>query len=340
MLNSIIIQDKVLKDYGQITTIADRTRCLLNHQIHNWELAAKGYDSLASVEVREFEFDDHVIKVQYNPGRIISTSANVDDESIKKRKCFLCYQNLPAEQKAVAYYRDYLILVNPFPIFPEHFTIPKVDHVPQNIMNNLDGLINLAHDIGEYYTVFYNGPRCGASAPDHMHFQAGLNNFMPITGECEDIVARRGDLIFSDNELNLNIVFNSHRAFVVIESMNKSKIKDSFQKVYRTLKSLHEDEDNEPMLNVICTYNLKKWKMIIFPRSRHRPDYYFKEGRQKLLISPASVDLGGVCITPREEDFKKITRDLLSDVLRQVSVSRELYEYFKKNLSETFSVTD
>ena len=120
------------------------------------------------------------MKVQFNPGRYISTSAKVDEKSINDRKCFLCPANLPEEQKGILYEEEYLILGNPFPIFPEHFTIPNINHVPQQIKNNFPLMLKLTKDLSKHYVVLYNGPKCGASAPDHFHFQAGTKNFMPI----------------------------------------------------------------------------------------------------------------------------------------------------------------
>ena len=328
MLEKVIVEEQNFKGKN----LAERTKAFFKQQSESWEFAKRGYESLGSVQVKEFEFDDYIIKVQFNPGRITSTSAKVDEDSIKKRKCFLCYENLPEEQKGIPYFRDYMILVNPYPIFPEHFTIPKIDHVPQYLEGNFNGMLNLARDIGEFYTVFYNGPGCGASAPDHMHFQAGLRNFMPIEKQRETLLKKRKSLIYLNEDIKIHGVSGYPGKFFHIEGNDKKKVNEYFHKLYNIFLKLNGQSKEEPMMNVLCNYENKKWRLIIFPRMKHRPDYFFKEGDAQLLISPAAVDFGGVVITPREEDFDKLSKDMLIKIFRQVSISSEIFEYYKKEI--------
>ncbi len=315
-------------------TIADKTRSLLKSQVGSWEMARNGYSSLSQVQVKEFEFDGYTVKVQFNPGRIISTSAKVDKKSIEARKCFLCYENLPPDQKGIPYFRDYLILVNPFPIFPEHLTIPKIDHVPQYIEGNMQGMLNLTKDIGEYFTVFYNGPKCGASAPDHMHFQAGRRNFMPLDAELNELLKTPGNGLYSNKSVSIHSVSNYIGKFFLFEGSDKKELISYFLKFYKAIKSLDSSSHDEPMLNILCGYTGKDWRIIVFPRMKHRPDYYFMEGDSQILISPASVDFGGVLITPREEDFNKMDKEIILKIFRQVSISPEIFEYYRKKLRE------
>lgn len=333
-LENVFADEKLL----QGKTIADKVRWLLNYQRDGWELAKNGYSSLEQVEVKQFEFDNYIIKVQFNPGRIVSTSAKVDKKSIEERKCFLCYANLPQDQKGIPYFRDYLILINPFPIFPEHLTIPKIDHVPQYIEGNLNGMLNLTKDIGEYYTVFYNGPRCGASAPDHMHFQAGIKNFMPIDTELDELIKNRKSILFEKDSLKIYGISDYIGKFFLIEGNERKSIIEYFLKFYRVLESLDADDPDEPMMNIICSYINKKWRVIIFPRMKHRPDYYYREEESQYLISPAAVDFGGVLITPREEDFKKINKDIIIKIFRQVSISPEIFEFYRKKLKKDINL--
>lgn len=332
-LENVFADEKTLEG----KTLADRTRSLLKNQIDTWELAKGGYSSLEQVEFKEFEFDNFTVKVQFNPGRIVSTSAKVDKKSIESRKCFLCYENLPKDQKSIPYFRDYLILVNPFPIFPEHFTIPKIDHVPQYIEGNMNGMLNLTKDIGEYYTVFYNGPRCGASAPDHMHFQAGLKNFMPLDSEIDSLLKNKTSILLANDTVKVYGVPGYMGKFFLLEGSDKKLLIEGFLKLYKVLQSLDRNSTEEPMVNIISSYKNKTWRIIVFPRMKHRPDYYFMEGESQLLISPASVDFGGVMITPREEDFKKINKDIIVKIFRQVSISGEIFEYYRTKLSEVFN---
>jgi ATP adenylyltransferase/5',5'''-P-1,P-4-tetraphosphate phosphorylase II len=212
-------KDKLINNKNSHTeTLSSQIKSLLDSQIVDWELAKNNYKGLESVKVKEFSFDGFSIKVQFNPSRIISTSAKVDAKSIQERKCFLCKENLPKDQRGIEYKNEYIILVNPFPIFPEHFTIPKVDHKPQRIKENFEDILDLSKDLQDRYAVFYNGPKCGASAPDHMHFQAGIKNFMPVDYEFESIqkinLSNYGKVKISYTESYL-------RNFISLESSDK-----------------------------------------------------------------------------------------------------------------------
>lgn len=333
----VLISEKELNQYTVEKNLAERTKALFYHQKDNWRLAAKGYESLETVMVREFDFENLTVKVQYNPGRIQSSSARVDEKSISERPCFLCYQNLPAEQKGIRYEKDYLILVNPYPIFPEHFTIPRTKHLPQLIEKNFEAMLNLSKELGKYYTVFYNGPKCGASAPDHMHFQAGVKDFMCIDNEFDSIVADRGETLFENHKISVHGVQGYLRKFISIESISFKNAVNAFEKIYRVLSRIKNQPDAEPMLNILSSYEDGMWRVIIFPRHKHRPTYFYEEGARKLLLSPAAVDLGGVMITPREEDFNKITSDQILDIFRQVSITSEMYDYISTNIKRALS---
>ncbi|MBA4405916.1 DUF4922 domain-containing protein [bacterium] len=293
---------------------------LFELQVNYWSLASNGYQSLAAVQTKQFEFDNFEIEAHFNPGRIISSSAKVDAKSIEARPCFLCTDNLPEEQKAVKIVNDYILLVNPFPIFLKHFTIPLVKHIPQAIYSEIENMLTISSMLGKGYTVFYNGPRCGASAPDHMHFQAGNFGFMKIDNGYKRIQNTYGKVIFEDAELATTSITGCLRNFISVESNNFLKIAEEFKRIYDVLRIGSSGE--EPMMNIICSYD-NHWRLLIFPRSRHRPSYFFAEGDEKILISPAAVDLGGVCIFPREEDFNKITKELIVDIFDQVTLNND-----------------
>lgn len=316
-------KDKLINNKNpQTETLSSQIKNLLDSQIVDWELAKNNYKGLESVKVKDFSFDGFSIKIQFNPSRIISTSAKVDPKSIQERKCFLCKENLPKEQTGIDYKNEYIILVNPFPIFPEHFTIPKVDHKPQRIKENFEDILDLSKDLQDRYAVFYNGPKCGASAPDHMHFQAGIKNFMPVDYEFESI--QKITLSNSDN-LKISYTENYLRNFISLESPDKIEITKAFNKVYDSIEQV-EAKDDEPMMNVVASYQNDEWRIIVFPREKHRPSHYFEEGEKQILLSPASVDLGGVCITPREDDFNRITKRDIKDILTQVGVGKEKFD--------------
>lgn len=336
MPNNVLIKESELQKYAKGSSLSDKTNALLDQQIDNWSLAKENYSVLDQVQLKAFEFDNFIVKVQFNPCRIISTSAKVDDKSIRARDCFLCKDNLPAEQRGLAYFRDYLILVNPYPIFPKHLTIPKFDHIPQRIKINLEGMLNLTKDFAKSFTVFYNGPKCGASAPDHMHFQAGQKDYIPIDYGYKQLLENSGEEIFSNSKLTVNGVVNYLCPFFSIESKEIKSIVRAFEKIYYVFDEFSAEDDPEPMVNIITSFENGTWRVLIFPRSKHRPAQYFTEGANQILVSPASVDIGGICVTPRESDFEKMNSDLILNIFRQVCISKEIYEYFKKNIVEDF----
>ena len=171
-------------------SLADLSFLSLKNKNQSGGILADAYESLDSVKVREIHCDGFSTLLQFNPKRIVSTSANVDDKSVRERKCFLCLENLPEEQKGVLYRDEFLILCNPAPIFPRHFTISTVRHTPQEIGKFIGTLLSLAKELSPEFTVFYNGPRCGASAPDHMHFQASPSWSIPVERDAEDVQRR------------------------------------------------------------------------------------------------------------------------------------------------------
>ena len=296
----------------------------LNEQKENWPLAKNNYKGLEKVEEKEFKFDGFKIKVQFNPERISSTAAKVDKESIKKRACFLCEKNRPIEQKKNDLDENYSLLVNPFPILKEHFTIVKNEHIDQDFINHIGEMVRISETL-EGYSVFYNGPKSGASAPDHMHFQAGENNFMPIETEYLERKKNYGELVTWNGRFEVYRFNHYLRKMISIEADRAQDIVSASQIFYRYLERLQADE-KEPMLNAICIYKNKKYRLHIFPRKQHRPSQFFAEGKEQLLISPGAVDMGGVIITPRKEDFDKITKEDIISIYKQVSLDDLVFD--------------
>ena len=332
MLQKILFKDKEAKIHLENDEYADAAKVLFRHQRLDWSMLADGYESLSLQKYKEFEFDGFTIKVQFNPGRIHSTGAMVDKESINNRKCFLCSENRPEEQKAIQYKKDYLIICNPFPILPEHFTIPHINHVPQRIKNSFGIMLSLTKDISKYYNIFYNGPKCGASAPDHLHFQAGTKNFFPIEDVISYLRNEFGTTLTDEIGLKVTGIDDGLRKFILIEGIKGRDVQYAFETFYKVYKMISK-ENEEPMMNIVSTYIEKKgWKVIFYLRSKHRPSFYFKEGIEKILLSPASTDLSGICVTPREEDFDKITKEDVVKIFREVSPGKEEFEFIKAGL--------
>lgn len=287
---------------------------LIRSQIGEWDLAAKNYGSLKKVKVKTFDFGDYHIDIQFNAERIVSSAAKVDAQSIEARPCFLCQKNLPPQQRGIFIDNEYLVLVNPFPIFPEHLTIPNVIHTDQRIIGNFGSMLDLAARLDDF-VIFYNGPKCGASAPDHLHFQAGNKGFLPIEDDFANIkccreVRRIGSVTISHWP-------HYHRGIITLNSNDKVGLINCFNQIYAKLQVMNPDED-EPMLNIMATFEHGEWIIYIFPRTLHRPAQYFETVEKQIVLSPASVDMGGVLITPREEDFNKISEKDVIDIFSQV----------------------
>lgn len=289
---------------------------LFDEQLHSWEMARSNYDALKQVREKEVVVNGCRYKIQFNPARIISSAAKVDDQSIRERKCFLCLNHLPPAQRGMAVNGHYLILINPFPIFPKHLTVPDLEHVEQRILLRFGDMLDLAQK-ADGYVVFYNGPKCGASAPDHAHFQAGNKGFLPIETEWQEKI---GETVVELPGGILRTLSDYPRTTLVIEATNKVDAMTLFGIVYGAME-LTPGSD-EPMMNVLTWMEEEKWIVCIFPRHKHRPSCYAAEGAANILISPASVDMGGVFITPQEKDFEKITAEDVATILGEVCLPR------------------
>jgi len=295
--------------------LSEQIEKLYKQQLADWPMAGNNYAALDDVIIRTLMFSDHVIRLQYNPKRIISSSARVDPKSVSERPCFLCPVNRPREQHSIPYRDEYLLLVNPYPIFRRHLTVPTVNHQPQLIKGNFKTMLFLSMDLPEY-TIIYNGPNCGASAPDHFHFQAIHRNMLPIESEYKGNQSGRLT-IFDDTEIQ-SVKLDQRRLLAITGSDQDSLIR-VFGVIYHLLEESLPAAD-EPMLNILTWYDSGKWIILIFPRKQHRPSQYFEAGDRQILLSPASIDLGGVLILPRNPDFEKISKDDATDILNQVCV--------------------
>lgn len=282
-------------------------RQFVDSELAKWPLAAKNFEALKLVETRSLNVGGLTVKIQYNPARKASTGAKVDRKSILERPCFLCRHNRPAEQGSLKWGARYEVLVNPFPIFPYHLTIPEVDHVPQSSKGRGPKIVELARDL-EDFAIFYNGANCGASAPDHMHFQACPKEMLPLVGAIEQHMPATTKSV----ELQPSVGFPF--GFFALDINKKLKPVDATETcraLYAVIDPSTDEVDyytHEPMVNIICYDTKDVTRFIIIPRKRHRPSNY-GDGPGQILVSPASVDLGGVFITPRYEDFESLTAD-------------------------------
>ena len=287
---------------------------LLEEQKEAWDLVGTNYAALDKVKTKSYEIDGNCWKVQFNPARIVSSSAKVDAASIKQRKCFLCKEQLPAVQRGIPFGEKYQVLVNPFPIFPQHLTIPSVHHELQLIQAHYKDMLHLAQSLA-HFTIFYNGPKCGASAPDHLHFQAGNKGFLPIEKEW-----KKAQLVHDGAEAKLYALTSSIRQAFVIQSSSVAAADAIFQLIYQALPQ--KENEVEPMMNILTWYEDGMFVSCIFPRAEHRPSCFFAtDEAKKMLISPASVDMGGVLITPLEKDFDHISASCIRQIMQEVCLS-------------------
>lgn len=296
---------------------------LYQDQIRSWPMLADGVNALGTVRTRTIPLGAATAAVQFNPKRIVSTGAKVDPASIKERKCFLCVRNLPAEQRGVLYGELFLVLCNPMPIFRDHFTVSHVDHIPQSIEEQILPMLNLAKDLGGTHTVFYNGPKCGASAPDHMHFQVSPAGAIPVERECTDPQFRRTVRMIAS--VSVATLDRYHRAVIVMEGKILQEMELTFLRLAAAMRKVMKTGD-EPMMNALCSFQESAWRMIIFPRAKHRPDVYHLEGEHKVLISPAAVDIGGLVITPAEKDFLNVDGAAIGKIFAEVSVDNAILQ--------------
>lgn len=305
---------------------------LFAEQKEEWSFLNEKFNHLNNVEVREINFGSFSISLQYNPDRIHSTSADIDKHLVLPKECFLCADNRPKEQRGIQYGKQFELLCNPYPILPDHFTVVKLKHTSQSLVLHLKEFLNITADLGERFTLFYNGPRCGASAPGHMHFQAITKNVLPIEKDFESLRSGFVKSKFSSDRISINLSKNYMRYFISIESSSLKEIVLFFKTLNIILKKLTLP-GQEPLMNVLANYENNTWRLIIFPRAKHRPSHYFEMGERQIIVSPAAVDLGGLMITPRKEDFEKITKEDVAEILRQVTVTKEMFEYLLKKLS-------
>lgn len=295
-------------------------------QIAEWPQAAGNFEALKTVKVKEINLPGWTVKVQFNPARIVSSAAKVDAKSLKERKCFLCGENRPAVQRGIEWGGRYTILINPFPIFPRHLTIPDNSHTDQLISGRIADMMRLAAEL-EDYTVFYNGPRCGASAPDHMHFQAGNSDFLTLAPALEDAEHK---VIATDGDATLALVDSLPLKVFVIDADDPEAGQRLFDRLYAAIPV--PEGEKEPMMNILCYPTPAGVRLVVIPRKRHRPSFYGTEGEGTMLLSPASVDMGGVFITPLEKDFKALDADTIVRILDELCLDTDEINRITENV--------
>jgi len=278
MIEKIILPVE-LALFGSVDNLNEQAKSLGVQQKETWETAGKNYEALNKIQTKTFSFGHFKITTQFNPERIRSSAAKTDVKSISERPCFLCVENLPIEQKGILFQDKYLILVNPYPIFPVHLTISKGSHTPQEILTHFSDMLELSRSLNDF-TVFYNGPKCGDSAPDLLHFQAVIKNSLPIESEFNMLENHFSEILFQNEKIKIIAVENYLRCFIAIVSYNNKEIRNLFHHIYQNLKP---ESGEEPVMNILSSFHEEKWRVIIFPREKQRPSHFFRTDKKKSL---------------------------------------------------------
>ena len=292
-----------------MTNLLDR---FFESQLREWQLARNNHEALAHVWCHELVSTktSTPLRVQYNPARMVSTGANIDKASIAARPCFLCAMNRPKEQSSLDLNDDFEWLVNPFPILPHHFTIAAKEHRPQRILDGYDAMIRATQVLPEGYIVFYNGPKCGASAPDHLHLQAGIGRGIPLV---EYVLT----LPEADEQACQAIAPFGYMAYLIRDAEERT----TFDRLYAMLPLM--EGEYEPRMNVVALRRGEQVSLIVIPRLQHRPHCYSAEGDSRYLISPGALDMCGLIVTPRAEDYERLTAAKATEILCEVGVRTE-----------------
>lgn len=288
-----------------------------NRQMEKWADARHRFRDLKHVETHQLSDQ---LKVQWNPTRIVSTGAKIDKKTLGDRPCFLCDKNRPKEQISKQIDERFLLLVNPFPILPVHFTIPARKHQPQSIYKNY-GEMHRFLSLHSELMVFYNGPKCGASAPDHLHFQAGTSGILPLQANWQRLSRNLTDIISLNDDEKIALIHDFVVPAFVIISKSEDSDEALFQRLYKSMPV--RGDETEPMMNIIAWRKGDEYISVVIPREKHRPEAYFAEGDAQMMVSPGALDMSGLIITPREEDFRKLTEESATAILQECGVSTD-----------------
>ena len=289
-----------------------------NRQLEKWEVARQRYHDLRSAKTRELVVGAYSIQVQWNPARMVSTGAQIDQKTIAERPCFLCEKNRPKEQIKKEIDGQYELLVNPFPILQQHFTIPSLKHQPQRILDSYGEIHKLLEEFPEMM-VFYNGPQCGASAPDHAHFQAGTSGLLPLQMSWQRLSRNLTKLVSLNDDEDISLIDDYPCAALLIRSRSQYGDEQLFRRLCEALPAT----EPEPMMNIVAWRCNDDFLSVVFPRTKHRPDCYYKEGNEQFVISPGALDMAGIIITPRQEDYERLTPEMALGILNEISLKGE-----------------
>lgn len=295
---------------------------LVSEQKETWQDLREGYACLEEIRERTLSCEGFLVRLQYNPRRIASSLAMAAGKTDSKQECFLCLDHLPDGQKGILYRGQYLILCNPMPVLTSQFTVAHLAHCDQSIFEHMGPFFQLLDDLGSGWTVLYNGPNCGASAPDHHHFHVAPSGQMPIEKE---IRKKKWILMKEAAGAFLYRMKDAGRETIILEGNDRTAVQGALRDYLGALKSVLLLEE-EPMINIAAFCEKRKWRLLIFPRRKHRPDVFFKEGEERIVVSPGVIEMGGILVTPLERDFERLDRATVESIYEEVSLDRETAE--------------
>jgi hypothetical protein len=327
----IIADEKLLSSYSEISALPSlpgRLAAFIRQQLATWDELREAHVGLRQSLYKKFFLTDLEVGLQHNPFRMKSSSAKVDKKSIEKRPCFLCPDNLYLHQRALAYREGWLVLCNPYPIFADHLVISHTDHRPQKIGDCLGAMLSFVVDSQGMFEAFYNGPACGASAPDHLHFQAYPAGGIPLVPQVQLLLAAGTGLSRIDAMQGQGACFTGEvdgRGVFICRSRDRAALEENLLRAVAHLKNVTSAHD-EPLANILIAADGPEHIAMLLPRKAHRPACYFSRYGDHMVVSPGAVDVGGLLVLPRREDYMRITRAQVLEVFSQVCHGVDVFE--------------
>jgi len=296
---------------------------LFAQQVESWPDLRAGVGALQQVEYRRLSVAGAPVLLQHNPRRIVSTGAQVDSASIMRRPCFLCPGQMPEEEKGLAFGTQFVVVCNPYPVLNKHLVLVSREHRLQLLDGNVTHLLNFAEALGPDFVVLYNGPSSGASAPDHLHLQAGEAQMIPVLRDVEVwekfmIPSPAGIETFALTDYRVNAI--------ILRGGDRLQLENGIQRILHVLGDIVITKLLEPMINLLVTKLSEVWQVVIFPRERHRPACFYSTGDDRLTVSPAAIDMGGLIVVPEGRDFERMDAEIVERIYAEVTLADEKFE--------------
>lgn len=296
----------------------------IKDQLSVWQLASSNFRALKTAPSREVDVFGLKCRIQYNPRRVISSTADTSPVAIASRKCFLCADNRPKEQFHLGFEgrkgRNYHIQINPYPIFRGHLVIVRDEHIPQEIWHHFPDMLDFAARYKDYL-VFYNGPSSGASAPDHLHFQAIPKHNLPLEEVVDEFLDHPGEPLATVKDASLYKFDGYARGVFALKATTSKSLAKLF---YRLLDCTDRGKgEEEPMFNLYAYVKNGEYRTIVVMRSAKRSHHFYSEGADHLTISPGAADIAGLFVAPFREDYDKADTALLEELLSEVCISED-----------------